>query len=178
MVTFIVAVSSIGASGPAPLSPDSAMAAVQQFVYGFNRGGNTKRALAACAPQTSIIDEFPPHHWKTCTAWAAAYAASAKQAGDTDRLVSLQDFTENIDSSKSEPVAYVVAHANLRYKEGGKIFAEIGSVWTIVLDKTASGWRITAWTWSNVIGAVECVRSENGPCPHLQPLRPLKQPAP
>ena len=38
------------------------MTTVHQFVDGFNKG-DTASALAACADQTSIIDEFPPHEW-------------------------------------------------------------------------------------------------------------------
>jgi hypothetical protein len=36
------------------------MVTVNQLVGGFNKG-DTKTAAAACAAQTSIIDEFPPH---------------------------------------------------------------------------------------------------------------------
>src|SRR2546425_306507 len=36
------------------------LATIHQFVDGFNKG-DTKTLLAACADQTSILDEFPPH---------------------------------------------------------------------------------------------------------------------
>src|SRR5262252_1605553 len=37
-----------------------AMAPVQQFVDGFNKG-DFKSAIAACADMASVIDDFPPH---------------------------------------------------------------------------------------------------------------------
>ncbi len=38
------------------------MAPVHQFIDGFNKG-DVKTAVAACADQTSIIDEFAPYSW-------------------------------------------------------------------------------------------------------------------
>jgi hypothetical protein len=38
------------------------LASINQFVDGFNKG-DTKMAVAACADETSILDEFPPHEW-------------------------------------------------------------------------------------------------------------------
>jgi hypothetical protein len=38
------------------------MAAVFQWVDGFNKG-DMKAAVAACAAETSIIDNIPPHEW-------------------------------------------------------------------------------------------------------------------
>lgn len=49
--------------GPAAATDKTdAMAPVQQFIDGFNKG-DFKTAAAACAEQTSIIDDFPPHEW-------------------------------------------------------------------------------------------------------------------
>ena len=38
------------------------LTSINQFVDGFNKG-DTKMAVAACADETSILDEFPPHEW-------------------------------------------------------------------------------------------------------------------
>jgi hypothetical protein len=43
------------------------MAAVHQFIDGFNKG-DVKTVLAACAAQASIVDEFPPYAWQGATA--------------------------------------------------------------------------------------------------------------
>jgi hypothetical protein len=46
------------------------LATVHKFVDAFNKG-DTKAAVAACADQTSIIDEFPPHQWHGAGACAS-----------------------------------------------------------------------------------------------------------
>ena len=60
---LVVLAAVIMAAAPNALAQQKdVMAPVHQFVDGFNKG-DTKSALAACADQTSIIDEFPPHEW-------------------------------------------------------------------------------------------------------------------
>ncbi|TMH33416.1 MAG: hypothetical protein E6H66_12275, partial [Betaproteobacteria bacterium] len=60
---FVVAAVAVLVAGPAGANEKTdVMVPVHQFVDGFNKG-DIKSALAACAEQTSIIDEFPPHEW-------------------------------------------------------------------------------------------------------------------
>ena len=123
------------------------MAPVHQFVDGFNKG-DTASALAACADQTSIIDEFPPHEWHgagACAAWARDYAAESKKQGESDGVVTLgKPRHVNIAGD----MAYVVVPANYTYKQHGKPMKETGATFTLVLQKGSAGWRIVAWTWS------------------------------
>ena len=69
------------AAGPAAATKETdVMVPVHQFIDGFNKN-DTRTAIAACADQTSIIDEFPPHEWhgaEACWNWAKAYDADAK----------------------------------------------------------------------------------------------------
>jgi len=61
----ILAALVVGLLVAAPVAADEradVMAPVNQFINGFNKG-DIKTALAACAEQTSIIDEFPPYEW-------------------------------------------------------------------------------------------------------------------
>jgi hypothetical protein len=71
------------AAGPTVASEETdVMVPVHQIVDGYNKG-DTKTALAACADQTSIIDEFPPHEWHgagACATWANARGARAERA--------------------------------------------------------------------------------------------------
>ncbi|HTK43036.1 MAG TPA: nuclear transport factor 2 family protein [Gemmatimonadales bacterium] len=123
------------------------MVPVHQFVDGFNKG-DVKGAVAACADQTSIIDEFPPHEWHgagACEKWANDYDADAKKHGVTGGIVTLGrprhvDVTDNY--------AYVVVPANYKFKQNGKTVEEASSTLTVALEKGATGWRITAWTWT------------------------------
>ncbi|HEY6947921.1 MAG TPA: nuclear transport factor 2 family protein [Gemmatimonadales bacterium] len=123
------------------------MAPVHQFVDGFNKG-DIKSALAACADQTSIIDEFPPHEWHgagACAKWADDFDANAKKDGITDGMVILGK-PRHVDVTGD--LAYVVVPANYRFKQKGKPVSEIGSMLTIALQKGPAGWRMTAWTWT------------------------------
>jgi len=126
-----------------------AMATVNQFVNGFNHH-DVKAALAACAEQASIIDDFAPYHWSGpggCSAWVDAYHAWAKQNGVTDAIVTLG---RPRDVEVVGDMAYVVVPADFAYKQNGKpTRGETGAMFTLVLHKGASGWLITAWTWSH-----------------------------
>ena len=123
------------------------MVPVHQFVDGFNKG-DTKTALAACAEQTSIIDEFPPHEWHgagACAQWANDYDAFTKKEGMTDGRVVLGT-PRHVDVTGDR--AYVVIPSNFKFKHKGKPAEEPGSTFTFALQKGATGWHITGWAWS------------------------------
>lgn len=123
------------------------MVPVHQFVDSFNKG-DTKTAAAACADQTSIIDEFPPHEWHgpgACSRWMADFDADAKKNEITDGVVTLSN-PRHIDITADR--AYVVVPANYTFKQKGKLVKEVGSMLTLALQKGAGGWRITAWSWA------------------------------
>jgi ketosteroid isomerase-like protein len=136
------------ASAPAVASAASGvMAAVSQFVDGFNKG-DMKMLTSACADEVSIIDEFPPYEWHgpgACAKWSSDYEADAKKNSITDGHVTL------ITPSHIDVVgdrAYVVAAADYAYKEKGKALKEVGSIFTVALQKGTDGWRIIGWAWS------------------------------
>lgn len=123
------------------------MAPVHQFVDAFNKG-DTKAAMAVCADQTSIIDEFPPYEWHGpggCAKWFNDYDADAKKKGVTDGVVTLGS-PRHIDVTADR--AYVVVPADYTYKQKGKVVKEKGSMLTLVLQRGAAGWRIIGWTWA------------------------------
>ena len=123
------------------------VAAVHQFVDGFNKG-DMKIMAASCAEQASILDEFPPHEWHgagACAKWAADYDADAKKNGITDGVVTISVPT-HVDVTGDR--AYVVVPANYSFKIKGRAVSEIGSVITLALQKSAGGWRITGWAWT------------------------------
>jgi hypothetical protein len=123
------------------------LAPIHQFVDGFNKG-DTKTALAACADQTSIIDEFPPYEWHgagACARWAGDYDADAKKNGITDGIVTLGT-PAHVDVTADR--AYVVIPSDYAFKQNGKPIKEVGSTFTFALQKGAAGWRIIGWAWS------------------------------
>lgn len=123
------------------------LASIHQFVDGFNKG-DTKMAAAACADETSILDEFPPHEWHgagACAKWLDDFDADAKKNGITDGVVKLGK-PSHVDVSSD--YAYVVVPANYTFKQKGKPVREIGSIITLSLRKSPTGWLITGWAWA------------------------------
>ncbi len=131
------------------LASDTAevMKPVHQFIDGFNKG-DAKSALAACADEAFIIDEFPPYQWHgagACSAWANDYQTEVKKTGVTDGNVTLGK-PRHVDISADR--AYVVVPTTYTFKQNGKPVKESNAMMTFALQKDSSGWRITAWTWS------------------------------
>ena len=150
-IAMAVAVFATGQTPALAQTPASAktdvLAPVHQFVDGFNKG-DTKTALAACADQTSIIDEFPPHEWHgagACAKWMSDYDADAKKNGITDGIVTLGT-PAHVDITADR--AYVVVPSDYTFKKQGKPVKETGSMFTFALQKGADGWRITGWAWA------------------------------
>ena len=44
--------------------------------------------------------------------------------------------------------AYVVVPANYTFEQKGKAVSEVGSIITLSLQKSPTGWRITGWAWA------------------------------
>ena len=136
------------AAGPVAASEKTdVMAPVHQWVDGINKG-DMKAATAACADQSSIIDDFPPHEWHgagACSKWANDADADNKKNGITDESVTLSK-PRHIDITADR--AYVVVPATYSYKEKGPPVTEPGSIWTLALKKGEAGWRITGWAWT------------------------------
>ena len=135
-------------AAPSRASDESdVMAVVKAYLADMNNGDVTN-FTKTCAPQTAIIDDFPPHVWQganACADWLSelvAYDAKTSVApealtiGDPRRL------------SVNGEFAYVVMPAGYNYKRHGKPVDEAHSVWTIALQKMADGWRVTGWAWS------------------------------
>lgn len=145
---FIALAVAVALCGPALASEQTdVMAFIHQFVDGFNKG-DVKGVLAACAEQTSIIDEFPPHEWHgvgACAKWVEDYAANAKKDGITDGVVTLGK-PRHIDVTGDR--AYVVIPTDYTWKQNGKPMKETRSAFAFALQKGAAGWRITGWSWA------------------------------
>ena len=102
------------------------MAVVKQWNDGFSTG-DTKSALAACADQTSIIDDIPPHEWHgvgSCSKWIKDADAFFKKNEMTD-MVSTLGKPRHIDVTGDR--AYVVVPSTLSYTEKGKPVKETWS---------------------------------------------------
>jgi hypothetical protein len=146
-ILVALAVALLAAGSAAATEKTDVMVPLHQFVDAFNKG-DIKAAVAQCAEQTSIIDEFPPHEWHgagACSTWANDFDADAKKNGITDGIVTLGK-PRHVDVTADK--AYVVVPANYTFKQKGKPVKEMGSTLTVALQKAAAGWRITGWTWT------------------------------
>jgi ketosteroid isomerase-like protein len=126
---------------------DDVMKTVHQWVDSLNKG-DTKSAIAACAEQTSIVDEFPPHEWHgegACAKWMTELEAYNHKLGLTNSIVTLRK-PRRVDITADR--AYVVAPADFHFKENGRDGTELGALFTVALQKSQAGWRITGWAWS------------------------------
>ena len=141
-VVLAVLATGLAVAGENP-EQTAVMNTVQQFVSGFNHA-DSKSALAMCAPQTAIIDDFPPHNWATCSAWLNDYNAWTASHGVSNGTLTLGD-AKHVDITGEQ--AYVVVGAIFSSLHEGKTMTEDGLM-TLVLEKGTAGWRIVAWTWT------------------------------
>jgi len=144
---FLAALATFSSAQTSGSAKTAVLASVHGFVDGFNKG-DTKTLLAACADQTSILDEFPPHEWHgkgACAKWVSDFEAEARKNGITNGAVTL-GVPAHVDITSDH--ACVVIPADYSFKEQGKLVSEIGSIITLTLQKGATGWRITGWAWA------------------------------
>ncbi|MBK5189603.1 MAG: nuclear transport factor 2 family protein [Gemmatimonadaceae bacterium] len=144
---LVLAACMLGSSSPAVAQQAEVMAAVTQFVDGFNKG-DAKALVGACAAETSIIDEFPPHEWHgigACQKWMNDYDANAKANGITDGLVTLGK-PSHVDVTGDR--AYVVIPSTYTWKEKGVDMREDGSAFTFAMHREKAGWRFVGWSWA------------------------------
>ena len=146
-LAFLVVMAALATTPAFASDQTDVMATIHQFVDGFNKG-DAASALAACAEETSIIDEFAPHEWHgagACAKWATDYEANAKKDGITDGVVTLGK-PRHVEVAGE--YAYVVIPSDYAFKKNGKPMKETASSFAFALHKGAKGWRITGWSWA------------------------------
>jgi ketosteroid isomerase-like protein len=144
LIALTLALTPVAASAQVPAD---VMAPIRQFIDGFNKG-DVPSALAACAAETSIIDEIPPFEWTgagACGRWASDYDADAKTKGITAGAVTMSTPRHHEVAGDR---AYVVIPVSYEITQKGKQVQQTGAVMAVTLRKDAAGWKITAWSWS------------------------------
>jgi ketosteroid isomerase-like protein len=148
LVTSVALSVAMLAAGPAVAAErDNVMKTVHQWMESLNKG-DMKTAVAACAEETAIVDEFPPYEWHgkgTCSKWAAALEVYNKEVGITFGITEAKE-PRRVDITGNH--AYVVLPVDYRFTQKGKDGAEIGALFTVALRKEQAAWRITGWAWS------------------------------
>jgi hypothetical protein len=141
---FVVALLS---SGPLVASDkDDVLAVLHQWVDSFNKGDSAS-ALATCADESAIIDDFPPYAWHgagACKAWYNDFSAFLKK-NDLVLDHTTVDKVRNFEITGDRAYAVVSATFNTKVKDAPQ--SEKG-IWTFAMSKGGHGWRITGWTWT------------------------------
>lgn len=122
------------------------MVAVHGFVEGFNND-DVDRMQAACADDTSVIDDFPPYQWtghNATTTWYRDLAGTAAEYAMSEWAVEVEEPRHLV---VSDGLAYVVVPVTARWLDEGTPAARTGS-FTAALRELADGWRVTAFTWA------------------------------
>jgi hypothetical protein len=123
------------------------MAVINNAVASFNKGdGKTWEAL--CTSPASIVSNIAPYQYygpTACADWWSAHAAASKKAGVSDEVATLGK-AWHIEITGGR--AYASIPAGFSYKQKGKMIKTTGNVLTIALHKTATGWLMTGWSWS------------------------------
>jgi ketosteroid isomerase-like protein len=124
-----------------------ALATVKAYDNAFNTG-DVKTANGLCTADAIIIDDFPPHAWQganTCQTWLNGLTDYNKQVGITDEKVIIgAPWRVSVAGDR----AYIVVPATYTHKTKGKPVVESGATWTLALQKTSAGWRISGWAWA------------------------------
>jgi hypothetical protein len=104
-------------------------------------------SVATCADDAAVIDDTPPFEWHgpgACSRWQKDNDAYAGKEGVTDASGTIGKPQQVIISGDR---AYVVLPTTFAFTQQGKRVRQIATS-TLILHKTAAGWRITAWTWA------------------------------
>lgn len=122
------------------------MAAVVQYVDGFNRG-DVKAMAAACADPMQILDGMAPHVWQRPTASEDCWRdvlIEGEHVGVSGYRITLGE-PRHVDVKSDH--AYVVVPATMTFDLRGRQVTQTDSVFTVALRKVDTEWRLTAWAW-------------------------------
>lgn len=120
---------------------------IQRYVDAFNRGDLEAMAAAFGSPAT-ILDGMAPHIWHGPNAprdWFKAALVEGEQHSVSDYLITLG---KPLHDNVTQDDAYVVVPASFSYKVRGQPVLQKGAFLTVVLHRSAEGWRMKAWAWT------------------------------
>ena len=139
-VVIALAVSLLTAGSALASDKDDIMAVLKQWSSG------AAGTVAVCADDAAVIDDIPPFEWHgpgACSRWQKDNDAYLQQ-GISDETFTIGSLQQLIISGDR---AYTVLPITYTFTQKGKRVRE-HATGTLVLHKTAAGWRIAAWTWA------------------------------
>lgn len=129
------------------MSTDSPLAAVQQYIDGFNKG-DIELMAATFAESAAILDGMAPHLWQGPNAtrdWYSDVLAEGEHHGASDYFVTLGEPLHNNVTGDS---AYVVVPTTMTFSVKGRQITQTGAYFTVALRELSDGWRVAAWAWT------------------------------
>ena len=129
------------------MGTDSPLAAVNQYIEGFNKGDATLMAATFAVPG-QILDGMAPHVWQGPTAtqdWYRDVLIEGKHHGASDYFVTMGEPLHNDVTGDN---AYLVFPTTMTFNVKGQKVTQSGAVFTVALRRIAEGWRIAAWAWA------------------------------
>ena len=105
------------------------------------------KQVATCADDASVMDDIPPYEWHgagACASWAKDYDAFVQKNGMTEVSGTIGKPRQILVTGDR---AYAIVPATFSFMKDGKQVKTTATA-TFALRKTASGWRITGWTWT------------------------------
>ena len=146
--TTALAIAFMGAAiSAAPAESPDPLAAVRQYIDGFNNG-DIEAMARVCGASTNILDGMAPHVWQGSTAcrdWYRDVLAAGEREGAAGYFVTVGE-PRYVDVTGDR--SYVVVPTSMTFKIHGKQVTQSGSTLTVALHKVAEGWRIAAWAWT------------------------------
>ena len=117
------------------------------WVDRFNNA-DAKAAIATCATQVTLIDDFPPHEWHgsgACKRWFEDFQSVSKMEGITHPRIAVEPASH---TEMTKDFAYAVVPVKLSFDRKGERVTDKG-IMTVTLRNGTSGWRITGGVWSD-----------------------------
>jgi len=102
---------------------------------------------AGHAPNSVIVDEFPPFIWTGADApasWLADFAEYSATTGISDVHF---DHAAPAQARSNGDSAYVMVPVILRLRAGSKTLSAAGQL-ALVMMRTATAWKVASWTYS------------------------------
>jgi ketosteroid isomerase-like protein len=128
----------IGANARPDAGVNHVKATIGKWITDFN-SGDFESFISACAPQTAIVDGFPPYAWQTCAEWISDYQANNAALQATHGTLEVgEPIYEEINGNH----AYLIYPATFSDTQQGQPVVYRGT-WTITLESKANGWSIT-----------------------------------
>jgi ketosteroid isomerase-like protein len=144
--TGLIGLAALALPMPALAQNAAVEAPIKAFADAFNKG-DMVAAAALHDKSVTIVDEVAPYSWSGpngFAGWLEALGKETSALGKTDEAVAFGAPTRELVEGAQ---AYAIVPVTYTYKQKGVAMVEKAQI-TFTLHRTASGWKISGWTWT------------------------------